>query len=73
MAEPATGTYGDGGPGKKDELRSGNSVKHVSGSTAGAGSGDFHQYRNSRRFEQDRLNKMEEENEQEQQKREYEV
>lgn len=60
----------EGGPGN---LRLESSTKHVSGSTAGAGSGDFHQYRNSRRTEQNRLTEMEERTAQEQQTREYEV
>merc|ERR1712137_580514 len=46
-------------------------VKHVSGSTAGAGSGDFHQYRNARRIEQNRLMRMEKEAELEDQQQAY--
>ncbi|KAG9444550.1 hypothetical protein H6P81_015890 [Aristolochia fimbriata] len=35
------------------------SVSNTSGSSAGSGSGDFHQYRQMRRKEQDRLSRME--------------
>lgn len=48
-------------------------VKHVSGSTAGAGSGDFHQYRSARRIEQDRIRKLELEAQEEEKQKAFQV
>ena len=56
---------------KETAGRPSSSVKHVSGSTAGAGSGDFHQYRNARRIEQNRLHRMEQQAEEENGQQEY--
>jgi len=36
-------------------------IYHIMGSSAGAGSGDFHTYRHSRRREQERLKRIREE------------
>jgi hypothetical protein len=47
-------------------------VHNVMGSTAGAGSGDFHTYRNTRRHELNRLAKMESESQEEAELREFE-
>ena len=48
-------------------------MDNVHGSTAGAGSGDFHQYRQLRRKERYRLIKMEVESRREKEKDEYEL
>ncbi|ORZ01810.1 hypothetical protein BCR41DRAFT_363438, partial [Lobosporangium transversale] len=49
-----------------------NYVKNVQGSSAGAGSGEFHVYRAGRRREYARLKNMELESKQEREQREYE-
>jgi len=46
-------------------------LKNMHGSTAGAGSGDFHQYRAYRRIEMDRLEDMETRAKQEQEETEF--
>ncbi|KAI4115786.1 MAG: hypothetical protein LQ341_007714, partial [Variospora aurantia] len=48
-------------------------VANVQGSSAGAGSGEFHVYKASRRREYERVKQMEEENSREKADREYEV
>ncbi|KAI4129037.1 MAG: hypothetical protein LQ338_002453 [Usnochroma carphineum] len=48
-------------------------VANVQGSSAGAGSGEFHVYKASRRREYERLRQMEEENSKEKAEREYEA
>ncbi|KAF9149391.1 hypothetical protein BG015_008819 [Linnemannia schmuckeri] len=47
-------------------------VKNIQGSSAGAGSGDFHVYRAGRRREYARLKQMDEESKEEREQREYE-
>ncbi len=47
-------------------------VHNVSGSSAGAGSGEFHEFRNNRRKEMFRLEAMDKEAEEEERRREFE-
>ena len=47
-------------------------VYHVMGSNAAAGSGEFHTYRHSRRREQDRLKRIDEEAERQEKEKERE-
>jgi hypothetical protein len=57
---------------KPNEYQPPEFVQHITGSCAGAGSGEFHIYRNARRKEYERLKRMEEDTQYEISMKEYE-
>jgi hypothetical protein len=61
-------------PAKEKELRAPReTIKNVSGSSAGAGSGEFHVYKHSRRREYERIKLMEDKDRKEKEKEAYEA
>lgn len=61
-------------PAKEKELRAPReTIKNVSGSSAGAGSGEFHVYKHSRRREYERIKLMEEKDRKEKEREAYEA
>lgn len=60
-------------PSEGEATKETTNIKHVSGSTAGAGSGDFHQYRTARTIEMERLKKLDKDYEEQTKLQEYNV